>query len=191
MKGQRPQQVPGTWARVVLIALACLVAVLGSALDSVRVGLTMGVLVGALALIGCAVHAIRAEVAHERAGAGRPYDAVHAEVRITQITWSASGPAIIDLTYRSRQILFLDNDGLPASAQTTGPGSITVLAPPVTGQGLTGPGNPLSPEQHLLTLIERGVQTGAGRVVHECLLTTADGGLIGAQIAASTLFPAA
>lgn len=175
--------------RTTALAAAIVIAVAGYAFGvSARLGGTVGVLVGALAMIGWAVRSIENEVAIERRRAGRAYDAMHAGVQIAEVIEQGSGAAVLNLRYGSRQIVFLDAEGRPDSAQATGPGLITVVArlPDLRRRRRL---SRLLRERPDLTIIERGVQTGTGRVVRECVLSPADGSPLGTELAASSSFP--
>ncbi|MEO6702376.1 MAG: hypothetical protein ABI140_18230 [Jatrophihabitantaceae bacterium] len=156
--------------------------------------LTLGWLVAAVAMIALAVKASLSAAAAERAGfegiAGRAYDAVHDQAMIADISPDEQGSAVLELVYRSRQIVFLDEQGTPTSAVTSGPGSVQLIASTAGRHGWRRFAK-LRRDRRALTITERGVQTDAGRIVRECVLVAEDGARpFDAEMAASTSFPA-
>lgn len=154
---------------------------------SVRLTLALGL--AALALIGWTARAANRLGAAELSAGGRRYDAIHEDLEVTGVVGlSAQGSPILEIGYQSRQIVFLDDDGAPQTALTTGPGSAQVVASIDSHDGMQNYQQLL--DRSPVALIERGVQTDSGRLVASCLLAGADDApAVPAELAASTSFP--
>lgn len=143
----------------------------------------------AVVMVARAARITLAEARSEHQPTGQAYDAVHADVMLSEISRHSAGSALLDLRYQSRQIVFLDDSGSPASAQVTGPGTMTVIAPLPLQLRLRKILRARGRTNQVVTILERGVLTDAGRIVHSCLLRPAGGTAIAAEMAASSSFP--
>jgi hypothetical protein len=143
----------------------------------------------AVVLVARAVRITMVQARSEHQPSGLAYDAVLADVMLSEISRHSAGSALFDLRYQSRQIVFLDDSGSPASAQVTGPGSVTVIAPLSLQLRLRKMLRTRGRGDQAVTIVERGVVTDAGRIVHACLLRPAGGNAIAAEMAACSSFP--
>jgi hypothetical protein len=96
---------------------------------------------------------------------------------------------VLGLHFARRQIVFLDDGGRPATAQSTGPGSLTVVASPSMRRRVRRITRTPGRRGASLTVTERGVLTAAGRMVHECLLAVDNGPVLRPRLTAATAFP--
>jgi hypothetical protein len=111
---------------------------------------------------------------------GCAFEASHDDVRVAGVRRTSADEVVLDVTYGARRVILLDEQGAPTSVETTGPAT--------TSHSITGLG--ALPEDQVdvllrlddpvldLSLVERGLVTLGGPVMHGWELRASNGTVV-------------